>query len=260
MDELIEALKKLAAGQGDSAAVVKLLKEQAGGLHQAVFQEGFNKGYGKMSGELETATARLTTLTAEHEKAKSDLDKARQQNPDVAKLHAEYAEQIKTLERTHEEAKTALQTKLTGLHAAKGRRDLVEALASAGVDREYAQTVVVNRDDVASRIKVDPATGEVQFLQAGQSIPLVVSGDRSAAELLADELAKKVEPRWLVSHADVGAGPTQPGSPASQGMSKLVDDIKAEAKARKESAEGSQKIGANGVPEGLAHLAVAGNG
>lgn len=258
MDKLIEALKALADGKGDKDEAAKLLKEHAGAIHQVVFQEGHNVGYGKKAGELKAAEERATTLTSENAQLKTDLEKARQSNPDLAKVHGEYQTTIAELKKTHQTEVDGLKGKLKGNRIDGGKSALTEALVSQGVDRDYASTVLVNREDVIPRIGVNATSEEVEYLQAGGTIPIVTSGDKKPVQLLAEELAKGVPAKFRTSNADGGAG-GQPGGPGGgQGsVAQLAEQIRKEAKERRE-AQGPEKVGPGGVPEGISHLAATG--
>lgn len=259
MDKLLEALKALGEGKGDKAEVAKLLKEHAGAVHQVVFQEGHNVGYGKKAGELTEATEKATTLTSENAQLKKDLDQARQSNPDIAKIHTDHKAQVDDLQKKHQEELDAVKGKLKATKVDGGKSALTDELVKLGVDRDYAKTVIANREDVVTRVRVD-ATGEaVEFLQSGGTIPIVQSGDKTPVQLLAEELAKGVPPKFITSQADGGAGGGAGGGGDKSGgdVAKLADEIRKEAKERRE-AEGAHKTGPGGIPEGISHLAVTG--
>jgi hypothetical protein len=258
MDELLEAVKLLAA-HGDKGAIIKLLKDHAGGIHQAVFQEGHNIGYGKKEGELTEANAKVTTLTSEKTQLAKDLEDARKANPDLAKIQETHAATIAQLQERHKAEMDEVTGKVNTMELGQGRAALAKALKDLGVDPDYADTVMVHRDDVVKRIEIEKGTGKHLFLQAGGSIPIVSGDGKAAAMILAEELVKGVDPKWIAAEGDRGAGRNTHGAPgdAASKVAKLVDEAQKEVKERREAA-GGNKVGPGGVPEGLGHLATTG--
>lgn len=253
MDKLIEALKALAEGKGDKAEVAKLFKEHAGAVHQLVFQSGHDVGYGKKAGELTTAQEQVTTLTSENTQLKTDLQKARDQNPDLAKVHTEYQGQIAELKKKHEADLAAVNGKLAAKDLSLGKGELVKALVDQGVDPDYASTVLANREDVVSRIKPEPSG--IQFMQAGGTIPFAAAGEKSPAALFAEELVKTVQPKWIVAKGGPGAGPADQSGNVPPAAATLIKEIREQAKAEKDARTGQ----AQAAPDaGIAHLAATG--
>ncbi len=245
MAELDDALAVLAA-HPNAEEVVTGLKAKAGGVHQGIYQQGFNVGYGKNAGELSAAQSKVTELTGQVASVTTERDDARKTNPDVSKIHADWQGKLDDQARAHtaelDKARGVVST--TALQRAQA--DLVGELVAQGVKRIHAEAIAERRI-VQDRLKPDPATGEVSIYQAGTQIPLAPTDGKSAVQLLASELKSTASADMLSSNADAGAGGTTPGAggAGSAEFQKIRDAVKTES-------EKTQPVAPHGAFRGLA--------
>jgi hypothetical protein len=251
MDELIAPLKLL-FGHSDRAAVVKLMKEHAGGLHQAVFQEGFDTGYGKSKGELDTAKASVTDLTGKLTAKEQELKDAQKAHPDVGKIHEQYQGQIAQLTTDFTGQLATAKGQVKSKEQTRAKAELKSLLVSLGVHPAMA-SVQVELPDHASRLVVDDA-GELQVLQPGMTIPFAPAGEKTPLRLLAETIRAKVEPQFIVSGADGGSGGGgTDGGAAPTGLAAVVTNIKKKAE---DARKAEQAASSSGVPDALKGMAV----
>ena len=232
MDELEKAIAALLAHPNRDEMLAKFA-EKAGAIKQSFFQEGFNTGYGKKEGELTAAKTKVTELETKTTQLTAELVEARKANPDIAKLHTDYQAKIEEEKRTAAAALAKATGILKTTTLARTQADLRAALTQIGVDGDFAQ-VLSQRPDLVARIVPNEADGTVTIMQAGGTIPFQSANGKSALDLLVEELKPTIPAKWITSKADGGSGDQGGGTPPA-GVAGVVEQIRKDAKARKEA-------------------------
>lgn len=205
MEKLLEALKALLA-HGNREEVVQLVEKEGAPIFQGIFQRGFDTGYGKGHGELETATAKVTELqgkvtTVETENAKLKA------NPDTAALHAQYGQEITKLKGDAEREANTLRGTIADERQTVSMRDLRTHLVDEGDKRlrpVYAD-VLLQKAEVRTRVKVN-ADGTRQVLQKGKDIPIAAQTFEAALAIMAGELKAEAPSDFVLAGTDAGGG------------------------------------------------------
>lgn len=223
----------------------KVLALVSADMHE-VFQEINDRGHSaatkakqadidKLSGDLTEFKTRAETAEG---KLKSFDDKA----PDVAKVRETYENAEKALRQEYDKRiqdmtvaqDTALKSKdeaLVNVRFGVVKRDLVSKMADSkfGVDKEYAETILVEKPDVKSRIKVD-ADGSVKVLKKGSTDMFIAPAEgKSPLDHLAEELSEGVEAKWKVSGNGRGSATrgSEGGSAGNGSLSEKFDATRA---------------------------------
>lgn len=230
-----ELIEKLEQADGDSEAA-EALKEHA----QPVYQAAFDAGHGvatrsekskseKLQKDLEASEAKV----AEREERIRQLE---EDKPDVAKIHAEYREQIDELKSAHEQQLTEERAGRRKDRLARAKSDLRSLLVSGRIgerelhiDPDYAD-VMADRHE--GRLAFDEE-GRLQVLQQGKEIPVQVADGKSPLEVLALEIDGAAPAKFKASGADRGSEAR--GGPAGAGDSNTYDRIRQRVKAEREA-------------------------
>lgn len=223
----------------------KVLAIVSNDVHE-VFQEINDRGHSAATKAKQTDIDRLsgevTDLKTRAEAAEGKLKAFDDKAPDVAKvretyekaekdLRAEYDSRIATLttqQRTELEAK---DTALMGVRLASAQKDLIEKLTNSklGVDKDFAETVLVNKPEVKNRIRVE-ADGSVKILKKGSTDMYIVPAEgKTPIDHLAEELAEVVEPKWKKSGTSRGSA-TKGSEGGGGGSGDLAGDFDATRK------------------------------
>lgn len=228
----------------DKDAVLKIVKDD---IHP-VFQDINDGGRAaanvaaqakitKAEGERDTALAKVT-------KAEQDLADLNGQAPDAAKLRKKYEDDLKLAREDWDKKEVAYKNQLRDTRKDTNLDKLVDILADPTgpyqVDREYATTVLIKKDDVKGRVLVDD-DGKLTVLKEGTTdIPLVPpsEGKKTLLHLLADDVIKTVDTKWKSSKVNRGSG-TQ-GSGGGTG----AEDKKAQFTEIRKGVSEKEKVGA----------------
>lgn len=233
----------------DKDAVLKIVKDD---IHP-VFQD-INDG-GRTAANLANDT-KTKALTKERDdalgkvtKAEKDLSDLNGQAPDAAKLRKKYEDDL-TAARTDFDTKTvALKNQLKDTRKDNNLSKFVDILSDpAGdyqINREYAETILIKKPEVAGRVVVDD-DGKLTVLKVGTTdIPLVPPSDgkKTLLHLLADDVAPTVEKTWKIS--GVKRGSNTKGSGGGDGDvstdKKVFADIRTKTQAKEKAAVESKK-------------------
>ncbi len=228
MEKLIEALKAL-LGHANRDEVVTAMEKEAPAVYQAVFQKGHDIGYGKKHGELEKATARVTTLEGELTTANAELTKLKN-SPDTKALHDQYGAQIGDLQTKAKAREAELLTTLRTERHNQRLAALRGHLVTPGADgkhlaADYAD-VLLQKADNAGRIKIND-DGTWQVLQKGKDIPIAAQTPEAALQLMAGELIGEAPASFVLVGTDTGGGiGGSKGTPAPAGAAALAASIR----------------------------------
>lgn len=228
-----EAIRAL-LGVEDRTAVIAALQKDGRELYQAIFNKGHATATEKLEQRITALTEQVSTAQAEATAAKTALADAEKNKPDVTTIRQQYEQQITDLKERHkaEIGKEREGRKAERLERTKG--ELKRALViDHGIDKDYAE-VLVERADVRARLTFSDK-GDLEILQAGKTIPIVVGDGQNAVGLFAEELKGGVDPKWVTSKADNGTG-GQRDQPGGSGGD-LYEQIRAEAKPAQQPAQ-----------------------
>ena len=233
LEQFTALAKKYTKGE-DKDAVLAVLKAD---MHE-VFQEVNDGGRAaanvdnkKTVTELETAKKQAEDRAAAAEQKAAELEK---KAPDVTAVRTQYESQITELQAKHKKDLQAKDQLLDDFQIGLERGKLVDELDAAGIDREYAAEVLAKRDDVRNRFR-KREDGKVGVLKAPDSDMFFVAGEKTAVQLLAEELAAKVGDKWKKSKvAGKGTGVNNEGGGGPDGDGKLSERAK---KIREEEAQ-----------------------
>lgn len=193
----------------DKDAVLKIVKDD---IHP-VFQDINDGGRTAANTANATKTAKLekdlADANAKAAKIQKDLDDLNGQAPDAAKLRQKYETEIAAERQRAEDATKALKNQLKDTRKDVHLGKLVDVLErDYQVDREYAETILIKKPEVADRIVVDD-DGKLTVLKKGTTdIPLVPpsEGKKTLLHLLADDVMPTVENKWKTSKVNRGSG------------------------------------------------------
>jgi hypothetical protein len=254
-DEEFKQLEELAGKFEDAKDRGRVAKAIQSKMHP-VFQDINDGGRAAANKDNEQKVASLTTerdqLKTRAEKAEGDLKDLDGKAPDATKLREKYEADLKAEREKHtrelqEKDQTAVNIRLD---VAKQR--LVDRLAAEGreVDREYAQTVLVQRPDVISRMQVDAKSPDVKvFKQGSTELHIVPAEGRDALDHLAEELAAVVPEKWKGSKVQRGSA-SNGGTGGGNGKTDRFDAARERGKDRtkgrkeaKDSGSGLERLG-----------------
>lgn len=239
LEQILAELAKLP--QND---VVEAIKTKHRVLYQQIFNEGHGIATAALKPQLETAEAAVTAEKAKVVEAGKEIEKLKQQNPDVAKIHADYGQQLQQKEN---ELK-AEREKIVGQRKESVQDRLLNAVKAKLLTEVDADKVeaMLERREIRGRIQVDDNfTGRI--VQVGQTIPY--AGDEGAQVLaFAEELKKTVPESLLLSSVQKGTAREGGGSSGggAGGKGKIFDEIRAQVKAEtekpKEGMSGEERL------------------
>lgn len=255
LQQFKELAKKYTRG-ADKEAVKKIVAED---MHE-VFQDINDGGHSaatKASTEkistLETQVKALETRAVDAEGKLKELDgKA----PDAAKLRETYEKREKDLRGEYEERERKLREQadalvkekdktITSVRLENARKALVEKLTGEklGVEKEYAETIIVNKPEVNDRLRAE-ADGSIKVLKPGSTDMFIVPAEgRDPLDHLAEELAEKVDDRWKTSGAGRGSGTTGSSGGAGKGTAERFENTRKRIQEREKTEAESRKGG-----------------
>lgn len=226
----------------DQEAVLKVLKGDLHPVFQAAHDEGHSAATTRGNAKVTELTTQLTAATAKVTALEGEVTQLKDKQPaDVKTLTAQHEAQVRDLTAKHEstvnELKSAHGATLVGT---KVQEVVTELVLNYNIDPEYAQTVLTKRDDVVGRFKPNQAGG-VDILQKGKDIAITPTSEKTAAQLVAAELAADVPAKWKVSKVNRGSGTNGAGGAGEESRFEAIRaDVKASStkkqEARKESA------------------------
>lgn len=231
--------------------VVAKLPRGSGTLFQTVFDQGHGAAHA-------THTARVTALEQERTALQgklseatnklSELEKGGDKSaPDAAALRTQYEEQIRTLTEQHTAAINALKAERVNERQTAAFTNLRNMLIARGVDADKA-AVMAAQEDVRARLRFSEDAATFDVLQKGKDIPLAVTGEQSAADLLVNELVDGLDPKWITTPVVRGSavqnqsGAAAGGSFLSDYRSRLENERKQDSEARPGNA-GAERMG-----------------
>lgn len=214
-----ELAKKYERGK-DKDAVLKIFSEDIHEVYQDVNDKGHSAATAAKQKDVEALSGQLTSERARADEAERKL-KGMQEAPDIATMRQTYEQNEKKLREEHDiklnTQKTEFERQLqdkdkllieTRLEVARGK--LVDELAGSklGIDKEYAETVLVAKPDINGRLKLQP-DGKPGVLKKGsQDMFIVPAEGRTALEHFAEEIAESVEDKWKGSGQGRGSATT----------------------------------------------------
>lgn len=255
LTQFTELAKKYEAGK-DKEAVLKVVKEHAHEVFQDINDGGrsaANKDNEKKLGEKDTE---ITRIKLELTDAQTKLQEAEKKTPDLTQLRTKYEADIQKLQADHTKALQEKDQLLLDREIDQARDTLVDALEKAGVDREYASAVLVQRPEVKGRLKHRPDDKKVGVLKKGETeLFLVPTESKTAVELLADELAQNVHVKWKTSSVKGGTNTGGSGGTGGGGAGGGGSSADRFEKIRQEEANRSkQSEAARSRPTGIERL------
>lgn len=231
LEQLKELAKKYERGK-DKDTVLKVISEDMHEVFQEINDGGHSAATKAAEKKLKGLEDQVEPLKKRAETAEAKLEAFDNQAPDVAKvrktyeeneqkLRNEHAARMQQVQTEHEQALQKKDQELTQSRLSIAKKTLVDKLVSVGkVDKDYAETILVNRPDVTERLNPDPATGNVRVLKKGSKDMFIVPAEgRTDIDHLVDELAEGVEAKWKTSGAGRGSGTrgSEGGSGATNG-------------------------------------------
>lgn len=237
----------------DKEAVKKIFSESIHEVFQEVNDGGHSAATKTKQAEIDALSTQLTEVKTRAETAEGKLKAFDDKAPDVAKvretyeaaekaLRQQYDETIKNTEAKFTQQLTEKEQALLNTRLDVTKRDLVSRLVDPkfGVDKEYAETVLMAKPEVAGRLKVD-ADGSVKVLKKGSTDMYIVPAEgRTAIDHLAEELGDTVDERWKTTGVRGGSGSRGSeggGGKAGTGQQfeALRERVQAQEKARSET-------------------------
>jgi hypothetical protein len=222
--ELKKLLDDLKA-RADRGEVVAALRDNAdyADLRNDIFQPIYNEGVQATEATHKSAKTSLqnqiTALETERDKAKADLKKLKDENPDQASLHKQYGDQIAAKDREIADLKAQHTTEKKDTKRKAMRDTLEKELLALRVDPHKAAAAA----DASERQMLvdDNIAGRV--LQPGLSIAF--AGDEAAQiKALANEIFKTVPKALILSSVQGGGsggeGDTTGDNPGNTGNTK----------------------------------------
>ncbi len=233
LGELIAALLK---EESDPVKLADAIQQHA----QPTFQEMFGRGHKiatakhkEKEAEASTQLQVQTDLVVTRDKEITTLKKGQ---PDLDKQVKDRDAKIAEMKEEGEKSKKQSDERFNMVVRGRARTDLVSALVgSHHLDPDYAD-VIAGKADGRIRLTKD---GAVEVLEAGKDIPLQTQNGVTGLQVLAGELAKGVDPKWLISKADHGSGTH--GEGGKGGKKDYYDDIAKKSADRHDPEKGGKK-------------------
>ncbi len=222
--QLLELLKKYEHNT-DHDPIIQGLRASAQPLYQGIFNAGHSEATARAQAKTMELESRIAALTTEKQGIQTKLDELNGKAPDAEKLKGQYEGQI-----TAKDAEIAkLKQQVNDVRLAGHYPLLAVALAEAGVDAEYAELVMVPREDVKTRLRLDEK-GQLLITQKGLDIPIVPGQGETALKALAKELAADVPAKWRNAKVRRGSGVRDGDSNGEGGGTNVFDKIREEHK------------------------------
>lgn len=231
----------------DKDEVLGVLKADVHEVFQDINDGGRRAANEANKTKMDSLEAKVTTAEAAKVAAEKKVTELNGQAPDAARLKETYDRSIADLQSTH---KTELEAKdgvILTERISNAKKELVTALVKAGIDEEYASTIMVEKAEVRDRLKPGQ-DGKIQIMKSGSDLPLVPpGGDKTIYNLLAEELAPTVTDRWKTSKVKRGSGNTGSEGGADDQGATTFDEIRTEVKERVESRQKSRDKSVSGL-------------
>lgn len=220
LEQIIAEILKLSATD-----VVAGLKDKAKAIYQAIFDEGHGVATQQYQTEKKNLENRATKAEGDLAKANDRIKKLSEENPDVAKLHSSYGEEIKGLKEQIDTLKSQSSTQATGLRVDLAATRLEVALVEAGVIQDYAE-ILAQKPEVRERMSPDEK-GTIRVMQPDKAIPYAGT-EREQIRAFAADLKKGVKPIFLASTVERGTGTDQVNGGTPNSDKALFDGIRKE--------------------------------
>lgn len=209
LSEILQALKEhVGDDKAKAKAVAKALHDAVPSIGQALIDKGAGLKQGEVQDKLKEAQDKLKEKEDELKTLTEEFEEFKKKTPDAAIVEAKAKEKwevkVKTAQDELKATKDKLKEKMVDLQISA----FVATLASEHhVDPDYAREVLgsqyrnrfVPKDDFS-----------VDVLALGETSPLQPTGDKSAVQLLAGEVIKKVKPVYILAEGEGGGGITEP--------------------------------------------------
>lgn len=196
--------------------------------------------------KVKDAEKKAETEKARADKAQADLDDLNGKAPDAAVLRRKYEADLAQTRKEYEDKLTAKDREFTTERLKTAQLKLADKLDKLGINKEYAETIVVNRDAVKNRIQF--VDGQIRVLKAGSSdVHIVPAADKDGLDHLAEELAPTIDTTWRNSKVKRGSGMTGNESDVTVGNAKEFDDIRKEVTGRSEAKKEAEVKAPSGI-------------
>lgn len=237
----------------DKDQVLKIIKDDIHPVFQDINDGGrtaANKANEKKVKELETARDEAQTKM---EKAEADLAELNGKAPDAAKLREKYEKDLKDAREDFGKKELALKNQLKDATKETQVEKLVDILErDYGVDRDYAQEVLVRKSEHAERIQIGDDRKLTVLKKGTTDIPLVPPSDgkKTLLHLLADDMVVGLDPKWKTSKVNRGSstqgsgggsGPTE-GNEFKNLRKEVQEREKKATKAKAETPSGYERL------------------
>ena len=263
LKQLGDLMKKYERGK-DKAAVVKIISDSAHEAFQDIHDTGHSAATAAKNADIKSLEAQVLEFKTKFETADGKLKAFDEKAPDVAKVRETYEAAERKLREEHQQAMQNLTQKqqdelkakdqaLLQLQLKQATSALVKKLAVGenGVVEDYAETILMNKNEVKSRLVPQP-DGSVKVLKKGSTdLFIVPTDDQTALDIFAAELAEGVDDRWKGS--GVGRGSGSKGSEGGSGAplvekfdntrKRVTTKATEAAKATKEAGSGLERLG-----------------
>jgi hypothetical protein len=227
----------------DKDAVLKILKKDVHPVFQEINDGGRSAANADIKPKLEKAEKEAGEFKARAEKAENDLKELEGKAPDAAALRKKYEDDLKKERETLQGQIDAAKKETVEVRLENARQKLIDKLVSGDdqIDREYANTVIANRDDVKARIKLDEKNAVRVLKEGSQDLFIVPADGKDALDHLAGEIAGKVDDKWKGSKVRRGSNTTT--GTGGSGTKNEFDEIRESVKGRSEERSKSREAG-----------------
>lgn len=235
----------------DKDAVLKIVKDDIHPVFQDINDGGRTAANTASQAKITKAEEQRDAALLKVTKAEKDLADLNGQAPDAAKLRKRYEEDLEAARTDFTVKETSLKNQLKDTRKDNNLTKLVDILADPTgdyqINREYAETILIKKPEVAGRVLVDD-DGKLTVLKKGTTdIPLVPpsEGKKTLLHLLADDVAPTVDKTWKIS--GVKRGSNTKGSGGGDGevstdkktFTEVRESVKAKEKAGTEARKGA---------------------
>lgn len=238
----------------DKDAVVKIVKDDIHPVFQDINDGGRSAANLANETKVKAVTKERDDALAKVKKAEGDLEALNGQAPDAAKLRLKYEQDLAAARTDFEGKEKVLKAQLKDTRKDTNLSKLVDILADPTgayqVDRDYAETVLIKKDEVVSRVLIDD-DGKLTVTKKGApDIPLVPPSDgkKTLLHLLADDAVAGLDPKWKTSKVKRGSSTQGSGGGESTDTTegkKLYEGIR-ETVGKKEKAGAERAKGPSG--------------
>lgn len=199
-DEQKQALETLKGA--DVKDVAEAMKTTANEHYQGIFRIGFGAGKGEQDKKIEQLETDLEAEKAKITAKDAELTKLREKTPDAEEIRKDYEAKLTAKEEEKKKAIEEAEAKVSEVHGSRFDAELSAALVSAGIEPDYAKEVLVPKYRGRRKVEKD---GTVKFYDDDGSTPLAANNGE-LPKVAAEKIKAGVDPKWIVSNADKGAG------------------------------------------------------